>query len=278
MTTTTQDATEFGLHVRQGGWRLGLLVARNVERGKGGPRTVATTTVKVTAREFAEMSDTSADRVLRHLDAWNRAADTGHVPPSTDLTPGSEVDLEADNLPAWSNFYDGSESRKRPSIPGTTPEELSAILPDNLKIAIAREVMANPDLHDLARDELNKATEERHTARATRIYTNHPRTVTYDDIDDDTPEVPTTTNLDADDIVPPTGVLGLFLAGASTLTSALIVMEEQGIRLADLRRHGDIDQLISRTLEVEKAAGMFREAFMDAKTRLVVDSLPGGDE
>jgi hypothetical protein len=33
--TTELDAREFGIHVRQGGWRLGLLVARNVEPRKG---------------------------------------------------------------------------------------------------------------------------------------------------------------------------------------------------------------------------------------------------
>jgi hypothetical protein len=31
----TADATEFGNHMRQGGWRLGLLVARNVAVAPG---------------------------------------------------------------------------------------------------------------------------------------------------------------------------------------------------------------------------------------------------
>lgn len=34
--TVDSDAREFGQHFRQGGWRLGLLVARNVKPGKAG--------------------------------------------------------------------------------------------------------------------------------------------------------------------------------------------------------------------------------------------------
>jgi hypothetical protein len=35
--------------------------------------------LKVTAAEFARLSDTTADRVLRYLAAWERAADAGLV-------------------------------------------------------------------------------------------------------------------------------------------------------------------------------------------------------
>jgi hypothetical protein len=73
------DAREFGLHVKQGGWRLGLLVARNVERGVG-DRSVsrrdrdAKVEGKVSVQAFARKAGTTADRVLRYLDAWERAA------------------------------------------------------------------------------------------------------------------------------------------------------------------------------------------------------------
>lgn len=71
------SAAEFGVHVRQGGWRLGLLVARCVEvdKGHGQTRNVAGATfdAKVSAREFARLSSTTADRVLRYLKAWDRA-------------------------------------------------------------------------------------------------------------------------------------------------------------------------------------------------------------
>lgn len=76
-----KDAREFGQHVKLGGWRLGLLVARNVEKGSGDGVNAAyregVTTVtpsKVSARRFAETAGVSAPKVLRYLDAWNRAA------------------------------------------------------------------------------------------------------------------------------------------------------------------------------------------------------------
>lgn len=112
--TTEIDAREFGLHVQQGGWRLGLLVARNVERGKPGrpPRIVSTeTNSKVSATVFAKLAKTTNDRVLRYLDAWERAADAGHVPHAADLSPGSELELDAERLPQWSSFYNARRYR-----------------------------------------------------------------------------------------------------------------------------------------------------------------------
>lgn len=105
---TVADAAEFGIHVRQGGWRLGLLVARNVTRSKpGSTKIVARATIKkVSATQFAKSSGTSADRVLRYLDAWKAAADQGHVPMPDTLTPGEEVDINMLTLPEWSTFYD----------------------------------------------------------------------------------------------------------------------------------------------------------------------------
>lgn len=43
---------------------------------------------KISARFFALLAETSADRVTRYLAAWNRAAEAGHVPHSDDLAPG----------------------------------------------------------------------------------------------------------------------------------------------------------------------------------------------
>ena len=69
---TELDASEFGNHVRQGGWRLGLLVARNVEKGKGNggdrrsdqfPNRETETGGKVNALTFAEMSGVGKNRV-----------------------------------------------------------------------------------------------------------------------------------------------------------------------------------------------------------------------
>lgn len=67
-----------GQHVKLGGWRLGLLVARNVEAGAGNgrPRKGAKTltNVKVSANRFAQTAKVSTPKVLRYLEAWNRAA------------------------------------------------------------------------------------------------------------------------------------------------------------------------------------------------------------
>jgi len=105
METLELDAQEFGLTERQGGWRLALLVVRNVVRGRGGPRTVASATVKVSAREFAERSKTEASRVLRYLKGWERAAEAGVVPLPGELLPGQHLELDLETLPEWNTFF-----------------------------------------------------------------------------------------------------------------------------------------------------------------------------
>lgn len=103
------DAHEFGLHVRQGGWRLGLLVARNVEPGTGsGDRTDLEPRhdrAKVSATQFAEASGTSKTRVMRYVTAWEKAAKAGLVPHAAELKHGQNLDLDAAKLPEWSQFY-----------------------------------------------------------------------------------------------------------------------------------------------------------------------------
>lgn len=124
-----QDAREFGLHVKQGGWRLGLLVARSVEKGSGqserGSRHNDCYDEKVSAQKFATLSGTSAPRVLRYLDAWNRAAEAGHVPVPADLVPGEEIDLNVNSLPDWGEYYDASNAGGRPRL--TTAEKAQII-------------------------------------------------------------------------------------------------------------------------------------------------------
>jgi hypothetical protein len=104
-----QDAAEFGQHVRLGGWRLGLLVARNVQKGKGQgarqPRNDRHEVEKVSATRFGQLAGTSAPRVLRYLAAWEAAADDGYVKHAADLTPGQEIDLDPGELPPWSKYY-----------------------------------------------------------------------------------------------------------------------------------------------------------------------------
>lgn len=116
----TTDAREFGLHMRQGGWRLGLLVARNVAvaPGRVAPETLLP---KVNATEFARRAGTSNDRVLRHLAAWERAANAGLVPHARDLNPGSDVDLDVERLPAWSPIYNAPATQRTTPRRAQTP-------------------------------------------------------------------------------------------------------------------------------------------------------------
>lgn len=118
------DAREFGLHVRQGGWRLGMLVARNVERSKPGSRqdqSDRTDLGKVSVTRFAADAHVGKERVLRYLDAWERAADEGVVPHAADLEPGRELDLDADKLPDWSSYYTTQRAGVVSGEPERTP-------------------------------------------------------------------------------------------------------------------------------------------------------------
>lgn len=109
--TVTTDAHEFGIHVHQGGWRLGMLVARNVVKSPGRVA-AATLAPKTNATRFAKDSKTTVDRVLRYLDAWEAGAEAGHVPHATDLQPGMDVDLNVDRLPSWDVFYRQADRRR----------------------------------------------------------------------------------------------------------------------------------------------------------------------
>ena len=65
---------EFGAHFKVKGWRLGLLVARNVTlgngQGGGKPRAISH---KVSARDFAEEAGISNSTVGLYLAGWNDA-------------------------------------------------------------------------------------------------------------------------------------------------------------------------------------------------------------
>lgn len=97
------DAKEFGEHVRNGGWRLGLLVGRSVSLREGqtsGLNNVGdlSPTRKISSRSFARQAgNISKDTVTKYLNAWNLAAADGHVPASSTLSPGQEVDFTGTN-------------------------------------------------------------------------------------------------------------------------------------------------------------------------------------
>jgi hypothetical protein len=107
------DAYEFGVHISQGGWRLGLLVARSVERGVGDPSLPDAgrsprVEGKVSMNEFARMAlgnENAKNRVRRYYNAWERAAAKGKVPHADDLEVGAEPDINWEHLPPWRSFF-----------------------------------------------------------------------------------------------------------------------------------------------------------------------------
>lgn len=144
------DAREFGLHVKQGGWRLGLLVARNVDyAGNGRPSNAKLrdreVSGKVSADGFATESDTSADRVLRYLKAWNKAADAGLVPHSDDLHPGDELDQIDFDAINWNSYYTGAAGPFRIKDEDRREALISMAENDGVGPGKVQEIAANPN-------------------------------------------------------------------------------------------------------------------------------------
>lgn len=108
------DAKEFGEHVRNGGWRLGLLVARSVAAGTGqGSRTnlaeFSAKFPKISTRAFARQAGGSiTDKtVSKYLNAWNMAAADEIVPASSELSPGQSFSFDAEeHTPkVWDSYF-----------------------------------------------------------------------------------------------------------------------------------------------------------------------------
>lgn len=120
------DAKEFGTYVQQGGWRLGLLVARSVEPGLNPspgrnqynseevPRVREAPNGKVSQSEFARMAlgtEGATTRVRRYYDAWELAASKGIVPHAAELAPGDEIGGDWDKMPPWSGYFGATALR-----------------------------------------------------------------------------------------------------------------------------------------------------------------------
>lgn len=129
------DAKEFGVGVRCGGWRLGLLVARSVAKGTAGrPKAEANHSLendslaKVSMNQFAELAGVSVSHVKYYYDAWELAAKASLVPSADSIKPGDEdIDVEADSIEVednprthWSHFY---QQAKNPPPKAKEPEK-----------------------------------------------------------------------------------------------------------------------------------------------------------
>lgn len=130
-----RDATEFGVGVRCGGWRLGLLVARNVAKGTAGrPKAEGNHSLendsptKVSMNQFAELAGVSVSHVKYYYDAWELAAKASLVPSADSIQPGDDdIDVEADSIEVddnprthWSHFY---QQAKNPAPKAEKPEK-----------------------------------------------------------------------------------------------------------------------------------------------------------
>jgi hypothetical protein len=113
------DAIEFGSHFKQGGWRLGLLVARNCEPKQGKRTDLATGgEVKVSCDEFASKAGVSASTVKYYYAAWGLAADAGYCLSAKELSPGQDdlEDFDEDDFERreiWSKFYQKAREPKQ---------------------------------------------------------------------------------------------------------------------------------------------------------------------
>lgn len=105
------DAAKFGRHF-EGGWQLGLLVARNVHKQSGAGRPPKSEPVrnKVSCAKFAELANVSERTVQLYCNAWELAAHEGHCTPADQLMPGDDDPLLPDTTTTehremWRKFY-----------------------------------------------------------------------------------------------------------------------------------------------------------------------------
>ncbi|MFE6162529.1 hypothetical protein ACFQ7F_26845 [Streptomyces sp. NPDC056486] len=129
-----RDARDFGAYARTGGWTFALKVARSVRPGGQG----ADETPKVSAKEFSELADCSAERVMRYYKAWDKAADDGLVPHFEALTPGEDIELPDSD--AWLIYYTSRSSAHSPR--GTAITEAAEA--EGIRPTKALEVAENP--------------------------------------------------------------------------------------------------------------------------------------
>ncbi|MGW5865106.1 hypothetical protein ACWFRJ_23355 [Streptomyces sp. NPDC055239] len=129
-----RDARDFGAYARTGGWTFALKVARSVRPGGMG----ADETPKVSAKEFSDLANCSAERVMRYYKAWDKAADDGLVPHFEALTPGEDIELPDSD--AWLIYYASRSSAHSPR--GTAITEAAEA--EGIRPTKALEVAENP--------------------------------------------------------------------------------------------------------------------------------------
>jgi hypothetical protein len=139
--TWRTNAEEFADLDQGEGWAFAVLVACSVQRAKPGSqdRRSRDDLEKVSAKEFAQVADTSADRVLRYLDAWNEAAKRGWVTPADRLNPTVVHQVALPEKP-WRAVHGGvyfANKSTAVAIRGASPER---------KAEVARELLDEPEV------------------------------------------------------------------------------------------------------------------------------------
>lgn len=173
MTRTWEDnAAEFAALDQGEGWPFAVLIAASVEKGAGqserGSRRSDRNDEKVSAQRFAEVAATSAGRVLRYLDAWERAADMAIVVPAANLTPDDVHAVELPDVP-FKTFYDASQSGGRQygnvatavnTIEKRGAAAVVAALTDEQKTEVAREVIRQAPVEQFR--QIQRDADDRH--------------------------------------------------------------------------------------------------------------------
>jgi hypothetical protein len=125
-----EDAAEFGRHF-EGGWQLGLLVARNVHKQSraGRPKSEQVRN-KVSCAKFADKAQVSERTVQLYYDTWQLAAKEGHCTPAEQLSPDKDdpklvdVDVDSDERRGlWRDFYQAARPNAGGGARGIKPAD-----------------------------------------------------------------------------------------------------------------------------------------------------------
>jgi hypothetical protein len=170
------DALEYGLHVRGGDWRLGLLVARSVEKGKAGrpPKNSRIREIsKVSIVAFARKAGVGEERIRNHMAMWSKAAEAGLVPAADTLDPGDGDKIELPGPEIAKEYYtsvsggfNGGKDRT-PTVSALidSTDKLSA--EDRAQLATA--LVAQPEVRE-AISQSGPMAIEQHLELATQVF------------------------------------------------------------------------------------------------------------
>lgn len=196
------DIDEFVTLDRTGPWKLALLVARRVTPGEGTgvridyqPRSGLNAFRRISAKEFARRASAAPRRVMALLDAWNRLAADGVVPPAAALRPDMSIEPpDTGEYPFYgkNGYYrsweaSGLSTERRDAVEkeaeksGTRPTAITyvmthptavktALLADEATRRAAREALEEFEARQAAADAEDRAAAAEVTSERQRAY------------------------------------------------------------------------------------------------------------